>query len=95
MRAACSCGPVEKFSLNVVAPASQFLDPLGTLGGWSDGGHDLGPSVQVELGHIELKILAETTIRAFPNHYMEMNFYQDSAKDVPTRMWVIRSIGLG
>ena len=34
------------------ASPHKFLDALWTLSGWSDGGHDLGPSVQVELAHI-------------------------------------------
>jgi hypothetical protein len=31
----------------------QFLDSLGTFRGWTDGGHDLGPTVLIELAHTE------------------------------------------
>ena len=36
---------------------NQFLDSLGTFRGWTDGGHDLGSTVLIELAHTEAQNL--------------------------------------
>ena len=59
----------------------QFLDSLGAFRGWTDGGHDLGSTVLIELAHTEAQKPCGNyhpgVIRPFQ---WELNAYQDAAR---------------